>query len=148
MIDYEKLKIAEKLILKVNGYYLKIIISKAYSIEYCLESASDSDDYDYENIDDLILKLKELVEPNLKYKEAWFVDNNNSAVLTNVVNGEGYMACDLTDLRAFGKTIYPDLDSLVTAQKEYWDGLLSKPQCEHESNGDVYFSFPKKGWFK
>jgi len=101
-------------------------------------------DFPFE-LDDLITKLRELTTRAPKYKEAWYLgEDNNSILLTKVHNQVGYSCCDDTDIGALGRTMYPSKKALIDAQIEYWSGLKLEHQdkepnycepeeeCEHE----------------
>lgn len=131
MIDYDKLKLAHELALKLGAglshYYDK---HKTGDGEFELFHVNSfqlwgsHQSYKAEMLDDLISKLQELTqEIKPKYKDAWFINKHNVIECTKTENQEGYAYCDETSHDAFGKTMYPSREALIEAKIEYWNKL-------------------------
>lgn len=162
MIDYDKLKIAHE-ICQESGYSFSYFFG-GQAVEdnwtiYDLDSGPILDDG--EDINDLITKLRELTQPEPKYKDCWYVGVGGHQKCTKVLNQNGYVVCDETDLEAIGLHViaYATKAQLIEAQIEYWQSLrepqdeycnvsgakLGKREptegttgCQHESDGEDY----------
>ena len=104
-----------------------------------LKKAIAADDRIKEIIMDLIpeyYKIDELTQPEPKYKDAWYLDNQNRPECTKVLNKEGYIHCDESDITSLGRTKYPTEAALIEAQIEYWENQreeeYKKNVCEHD----------------
>ncbi len=146
MIDYEKLKIAEELCEKNDGYYFKITVDSSCGLGRPLLCNKDSYDEDFNNIDDLIAKLQELSKPEPKYKVGQTVyicinDNIISFVINEIIKDIDYFYIFYTDEgdyiddgRSFDQYIedelYPSREALIQAKIDYWKHLKQE-HCEH-----------------
>jgi hypothetical protein len=140
MIDYDKLKIAHALATNSEAYYFSISFGMDNGT-ITLFDANKNDDqfiYDTENIDDLITKLRELTQPEPKYKEAdhiWRIVNNlpfEDIICEHLdcdINGE--QCYSIKGLIIGESKLYPAKAALIENQIEYWRRL----QCE----SDIHF---------
>lgn len=147
MIDYEKLKtaheLAYKLSQKIEGC-LDITVSfnnSEYhkSLDYLLKDHKRNEEWLFSTLDDLIMELNERTKPEPKYKDAWFVNAHGRAQCTEVLNKEGYICCDKSDIQALSRTMYPTKESLIAAQIAHWNSLSEPAECQHEPNGQTSF---------
>lgn len=153
MIDYEKLKIAHELAVKYNPdclvsvtFYSNCFTRFDYRVELhgCTE-------YFTGDIDKLLIKLKELTQPEKptpKYEvgqEVWVIDGENPiACSINDVRYkelDGFLYSDKDGFQWLESDLYPTRESLIEAQIEYWNRLkdhpadkLEKVECQHESD--------------
>ncbi len=142
MIDYEKLKLAHELALQINNPWIWINTSYSCNANHIQAklilglNSSEQDIFCFDEIDDLITKLKELTQPELKYKEGqevYFISCNG---------GIGYEEIDDIDKSANEQyfineerwfredELYATKYELIEAQCKYWGELLCK-----ENNG-------------
>ncbi len=139
MIDYDKLREAHELahIYGVNNNETSTITCIVYfsAQETYQWNSYSNETYITRNIDDLIDKLKELTQPEEKYKDVWYLSNNLPAC-TKVLNKDGYICGDETALSALGQMMYDSREALIQAQIEYWQSLSEDKSCEHLWVGD------------
>lgn len=128
MIDYDKLKLVYELCEKTS-----IEISYAYKNK-------DSEFVAWVTLDQLLLELEELSQPEPKYKTGWYVLDGRIKS-TEVLNQTGYVCCDKTAVEAVGRTMYTSREELIQAQIEYWK-KLKQEHCEHESDGSIFRDYP------
>ena len=175
MIDYNKLKIAHEL---AEKYYNDTSICNSIRIEYYFDDEpyisyqwhnTREDKIDlYKHIDELIIKLKELTQPDPKYKEGQKIyalyarEITQLEVLCNEWDAEkGAYRCEIVNPRLwwYEHEIYPTKSALIEAQIEYWQSLRDQLEdvrdmvpafegevmgfkCQHESDELVYCSYP------
>jgi len=160
MIDYDKLKLAHELILKVDEKYAIATHAACTFDTYYRLYAQNCDWFeDYESIDELIAKLEELTESKPKYKIGdivWFV------ILAREWLGIETEIDAIDDNKyhvSYGhwmheNELYPTKAALIEAQIEYWISLrevqpgikgttgpmeLYPPkECQHESDGSTW----------
>lgn len=72
--------------------------------------------------------------PEQKYKDAWYVYEGKIAQ-TIVLNKEGYIFCDGTDSRGFGRHMYPSKSALIEARIAYWREQFEKDRVELGASG-------------
>lgn len=135
MIDYEKLNEAQKLIknLSSKGWYFNQYITKVFDenveiqeVSYLLCNSSKYDE-EFKSLDDLLQKLRELTEPEPKYKEAWYLGKESRLPkCTLVKNDTGYQSCDKTDIEALGRHMYDSKAELIQDQINYWLSQVSR----------------------
>ena len=135
MIDHEKLKIAHELCQKTDEHYVEIILgNKSGPIVYLY--------YEPENmylgintIDECIKKLKEITQPQPKYKDCskvWFCDSENNLQECTIINycnvNKQYILYDDCVFRflASENRLFPTKLALIQAQCEYWNKLEDK----------------------
>jgi hypothetical protein len=133
MIDYEKLKLAHNLILKVDEkYVLALYVSCSFDPYFRLGTLNTDWFEDYNNIDDLIKKLKELTEPKRAHKyivgdEVWFLRvcgtiDHSYVVEIDFDSNDMYL---INGVRWFEeKDLYPTKQALIESQVAYWQSLL------------------------
>ena len=169
MIDYEKLKIAHELADKSSDYFFKLSFGVDdygsdgtywYEIElFCAHGEVECTGL-FNDIDDLITKLRELTAPKPKYKvgDSIWVNEQNEALETVIVDRDNFnyeldlVTCD--SCYRHESELYPSRESLIQAQIEHWSSMLPEtvtvrgverelsefdaPECEHESDGYCY----------
>lgn len=158
MIDYEKLKIAHELALKVDRaikYIFGNSIANTPCHQFYIQNYTEEERCD--DIDDLISKLQELTQPEPKYKvgdEVWYLDLPINKIHIGiirrarydeyVINGEDNDTKD--DFTA--DELYPTKKSLIEAQIKYWKSLREPEECQHESDGIDHFLYSKDKKFR
>jgi len=135
MIDYGKLREAHELADQakiairtqtrhVNGKYRKFL-------GWIMDFSADNS---FESIDDLITKLKELTQPEPKYKEGsqvWFTecgDIRNGYIKS--IRNDSYLI-DLNDDVSYCEKeddLYPTKSQLIEAQIQYWQSLRDQSE--------------------
>ena len=73
---------------------------------------------------------EETTQPEPKYKDAWYIENQNGIRCTKVLNKEGYIHCDKSDIKALGRIMYPTKAALIQSQIEYWLNLREEHDIE------------------
>ncbi len=134
MIDYDKLKLAHELSEKLSTIdqypiYISVRVFHEFSM-YRLQSRDiqGNDESHFEDIDDLINKLRELTQPKSKYKigdAVWLLNDfgfpeqdyiseiDECSDEKYFVNGQWFEEVSL----------YPTKQALIEAQIEYWKNL-------------------------
>lgn len=142
MIDYDKLKIAHTFIDKCESHYLAHINSKKHGHEYTLvDWKIEMPDLIYDNIDDLITKLRELTQSEPKYKVGdvvFIVDAGNELAQVEFMHDEyyGYGAREPSDGYFIDeKHCYPNKAALIEAQIEYWSNMQYSQEPLPINNG-------------
>lgn len=131
MIDYDKLKIAHTFIDKCESHYLAHINSKKHGHEYTLvDWKIEMPDLIYDNIDDLITKLRELTQSEPKYKKGqtvWTLTNHEAPddIIEITLNQ------DIND----DEGLYPSKAALIEAQIEYWSNMQYSQEPLPINNG-------------
>lgn len=118
MIDYEKLKLIYELCEKNS-----IEISYAYK-------KKDGEFVAWVTLDQLLVELKELKQPQSKYKTGWYVLDGRIKS-TEVLNQTGYVCCDKTAVEAVGRTMYTSRDELIQEQIKHWQSLRTYADKEN-----------------
>ena len=154
MIDYEKLRKAHELTKKLPFESYSFDCWCCTGLEsgffYTLtfeDNENMSHEYESQNIDELIAKLQELTKPQPKFQigqEVWLVGNFGEPITAKVL---GKMGGDV-DLGFKDGTcrygvltgLYPTKQSLIEAQIAMW--LKMNEECQHESDGNCYTSYP------
>lgn len=150
MIDYYKLKLAHYLASEYqskNEHEISIEINFTQTIEeYILHIDMKNSDA-FSNIDDLITKLKELPQPQPKYKEeqqVWFVCGKEpiTYIVEKVVDARSHFNYVLADghMSLKEQDLYPSREALIESQIQYWKSLQSGEntpieECQHENDG-------------
>ncbi len=178
MIDYEKLKLAHELAEKCGLYtgitayaYFKSVdhLDNEYKYRLYLDDCDIYIDETYSNIDDLISRLKELVEPEVKqeakYKvgdEVWFMAYEEAMrdVTIKVEKDEDGFWYRLQNGFARERALYPTKSALIESRIEYWRKLqdeeikdaigktmLCQKECGHEGK-IAYMHGPKNTTMK
>ncbi len=146
MIDYEKLKEAHELAEKYydsTGYTCVIELNFYYG---CSDDGHKlwikGFDENFNNIDDLIAKLKELTQPEPKYKGG----DNIYSLLRRGMSGFMTGSIDKFDpdrqqyyvlfpnIGCYWMNeddIYPTREALIQSQIDYWQSLSEDKPCEH-----------------
>ena len=136
MIDYEKLKKAHELALKLPET-CQITMRSVYKdgkffINYYLDVYGGGIDSQgiWMEIDDMIIKLTELTQP--KTKDAYYLSENNRCILTTkVIDIKGCFGHhDDTSVEAIGKRMWWSKESLINAQIDYWTKLKGMQLAE------------------
>lgn len=167
MIDYEKLKIAHELADRIN--FSDIQIKSVYGLKksyFVLTFDDDKDlfnEYEFKKIDDLIIKLKELLgeKSNTKYQigqTVWRLNDEYKPVSFKIADidqssDEKYL--EILDEDGDWWTeemLYSSKDELINDQIKYWIGLKNEKkstdkedvsmECRHESDGTLRLSNP------
>lgn len=134
MIDYDKLKQLESLF--IGLFHLdsncNLYIKSEKGINGNKVTYYEINGDIYFCIDEAITKLNELTQPEPKYKDCWYVGVGGHPKCTKVLNQNGYVVCDETDLEAIGLhvTAYPTRVELIEAQIKYWSDMR-EPQDEY-----------------
>lgn len=130
MIDYEKLKLAENICLNHNLYWFNVRMGgEGHDYNFELFKLHEQVDV-FEDIDSLLLELKELTEPEPKYKvgdEVWMAyDEPLMFIVTNNVNSKYYLknhqGTPWIGL-VYESELYPSKESLIEAQIDYWNRM-------------------------
>lgn len=135
MIDYDKLKLAEKLILNSTNYAnLEIQILNNGRYGFSLMTHETSREF-FKDLDELIEKLQELTKPQSRYKIGstwWFLDGPDfeqypkpRSLLITEENHGWYRYDD---------EWFPSKQDLIKSQINYWDNLLSEELEQHVSD--------------
>jgi hypothetical protein len=165
MIDYEKLKKAHKLadkytemnfprIVNISTIHGKEILSWRL---FCLEITDDSKlvfDWKFTTEDDLLDKLKELTQPEPKYKvgdEVWIVEDDEcqSYVVDGISGSRYYLSHPYNRGLIYESKLYPTKQALIEAQIAYWLslkidedakelGMQKIGECQHESDSTQF----------
>lgn len=169
MIDYEKLKLAHTLCKKIpydsysfdcwcctrfdSGFFYTLTFEDEHNFTH---------EYESEDIDDLITKLKELTEPKPKYKVGqliWFVVDSK-IYSYNIENIEEDRCGDFIyngdDWKIYESDLYPTKQALIESQIAYWtslrehDAQRNQPEvdvdrCQHQVTFDSGFICVKCG---
>lgn len=170
-IDYDKLKLAielgEKYSINNCPRRINIIVSfKMCKMSYVSSITEDGKllfDWECENIEDIIAKLQELVEPDpntnpvreLKYNigdKVWCLDDRHNLdffIISQVDwdSEESYYSYD-KEHWWFEEQLYPSREALIEAQIDYWTSLRTvsekeSVECQHESDCYIYHSRKK-----
>lgn len=165
MIDHEKLKIAHELGFS-GHYYLSIEVGHKAGIVYHVMSKRNygSSCWETKNFDEAIEKLKELTQPEPKYKvgdTVWMLTGEDfeieSMVIGEIVpdHPDGIWYSDLSEDGRWKQCgwleeqLYPSRKALIDAQIEYWQNLknesvkkFSEIKCNHNRRGINAFG----GW--
>lgn len=164
LIDYEKLKLAHELVLKTHKWaWIETKYSaQEESLEYKLTvglSGPEEDLYYFDDIDDLITNLKELIPKNIpKYRVGQTVWHLNTEYLPECTVIESIDYCDEENEPIYGvpslygagwleSQVYPSREDLIKAQIEYWTSLKNK-QNSTCSNDMSLLSPPYEGEIK
>jgi hypothetical protein len=145
MIDYDKLKEAHELVMKLDTHFLVHSVGGKYpsentSFELCSWSL-EGDDERFSNLDDLITKLHELTTPQPKYKvddECWWIRRHNNPPLCCIVIKAEYLSPPINyggwsyyvEIEEGGYTwmdeddLHPTKQALIEAQIKYWTEQL------------------------
>lgn len=138
MIDYIKLKEAHELMLILsnnNGCSLRLTFCDGKFWKYFLQINDKKDIFEFNCIDDLITKLKELTQTKPKYALGdivWLYDYSINEIQSFKIDAitlktfkysgncieDGFAYEEIAE-----KDIYPSRDALIDAQIEYWKGL-------------------------
>ncbi|HAT1745434.1 TPA: hypothetical protein I8Z16_001725 [Legionella pneumophila] len=138
MIDYEKLKEAHELMLILsnnNGCSLRLTFCDGKFWKYFLQINDKKDIFEFNCIDDLITKLKELAQTKPKYALGdivWLYDYSINEIQSFKIDAitlktfkysgncieDGFAYEEIAE-----KDIYPSREALIDAQIEYWKGL-------------------------
>src|SRR5690606_33867287 len=157
MIDYEKLKEAHELMLILsnnNGCSLRLTFCDGKFWKYFLQINDKKDIFEFNCIDDLINKLKELTQPKPKYQlreivwlfnyecneiDCFKIDAITKKNLTysgKCINSE-FVYEEIPE-----KDLYPSREALIDAQIECWQSLKEpvkpedmQPKFEGEVKG-------------
>lgn len=146
MIDYEKLKIAHKLVYEHaqsqnETSTITLVYYGSSEFEYYKWNSYSFGDWEYKDIDNLIAKIRELSAPKPKYEagqEVWYCNYHSikglirceKAVSINLVDalfGEKEYRVSTESIDLPERFFYPSKEALIDAQIEYWKGL------KHES---------------
>lgn len=156
MIDYEKLKIAHELALKVDRaikYIFGNSIANTPCHQFYIQNYTEEERCD--DIDDLISKLQELIQPEPKYKagdQLWFVDYSNKPtsiiVQQSRINQERIEYLSENYLPLIEAMLFPTKEALIESQIEYWESLHEPEGCQHESDGIDHFLYSKEEKFR
>lgn len=137
MIDYDKLKEAHELNKKNTDYIIRINLYPHTDLcFYALYDLNSSEQIDCKNVDELIIKLKELTKPEPKYKlgDILFWSESNSIYLGEVINIDSSCAttCYFLDTglvdcsQVYECYLYPTSEALIDAQINYWTHLKNE----------------------
>lgn len=151
MIDYDKLRLAHEL---ANKYYQQsnsgVVIESNFefgcTLEYVYRLWIDQNISSFNEIDDLITKLKALTQPEPKYKvgDTVWMEINGEPVSRFIFKNagpkyylEGYVGL------MYESELYPTKAELIEAQIKYWTSMR-EPEHEFEKGicvhcGDKYF---------
>lgn len=140
MIDYDKLKLAHQLCIKYNKNALVSVLF--YSNNFTQYDFRIEEDgitcYLTGDIDDLITKLRELTQPEPKYKIGDVVHFINHRLQINENTVESITSDERGIVLHFGKPtygaiyeidVYPTKAALIEAQIEYWLSLREPSQA-------------------
>lgn len=165
MIDYDKLRMAHELASKIKTHYLVHIVGGKYPAEgsefTLVDWIPDMPDYVTNDMDALISRLQELTQDiKPKYKagdEVWRL-LHDEVVKSTII--EAYITSSELLYRLESGwweeiQLHTSREALIESQLEYWKNLLSeqleqhvspycKPKCQHESDGLMYCSNPRK----
>ena len=147
MIDYEKLKLCHELCGRLGKYYFEVDLGLDCGLVELYEKGDPDLQFicNTESLDKLLEKLRELTEPEPKYKEAWYLGKESRLPkCTWVKNDVCYQSCDKTDMEALGRHMYDSKAELIQAQIDYWTNLQepyanedtdyhAPTECEHVS---------------
>lgn len=132
MIDYEKLLIAHELLKNISNGNATNLGFKYLNGEFGIYfyHSLDKSTYEYKCFDDLIAKLRELTQPEPRYKvgdKVWVRDYEFGPVETMIceidtASKEMYYENEYQEWRE-EKEIYPSRQALIDAQIEYWSSL-------------------------
>ncbi|HDV5783334.1 TPA: hypothetical protein RJD83_000246 [Legionella pneumophila] len=130
MIDYEKLKIANELCEKIDGYHFFCDYSNRYGVSEITLCHKGRYNEDCSDIDDLINKLKELTQPKPKYEVGqevfWLVSDiiyTGMVVCCKPNANRWKIKIDDELIEIDDCHLYPSREALIDAQIEYWKGL-------------------------
>lgn len=136
MIDYEKLKEAHEIACKSKNYWFKVDMGITSSICPIIVDDNDSIIEYCDDIDELIAKLKELIElelPTSKYKardELWtltgFCQPTKVILLHKSMPGNLWWVNIEGKLNGFSveeSNLYPTQQELIESQVKYWQSL-------------------------
>jgi hypothetical protein len=132
MIDYEKLKIAHELILKTpEKYGLACCVGCSFDTYFRLYSLNSEFSEDYDGLEEVIAKLRELTQSEPKYKidqKVWYINIHNLPVSNPIES----IAVEETDKMylIFDKwfqedELYATKFDLVEAQTKHWQSLTN-----------------------
>jgi hypothetical protein len=163
MIDYEKLREAHELAEKIPYCLLTIRHSKHDGTNYYLECPRDwKNIYHYcEDIDDLLIKLKELTQPKPKYQVGqyvWVTNSSNKIIMASILEAHytpdvyryDIVTEDNINTSRAEFALYPSREALIQSQIDHWtclqneeistgsDDVSNESTCEHVSNGIRY----------
>lgn len=149
MIDYDKLKIGQKIFVIRRNKITDDCAEFEISTEYVTKLEHKSEPYDglfyctkskycdlnierrrqdiYLSLNDALQAIKNLTQdkPKPKYKDAWYVQDGK-IFKTVVRNQDGYVFGEFTDVSALGRTMYPSKQALIESQIEYWASLKNE----------------------
>lgn len=140
MIDYEKLKIANELCEKTDGYHFFCDYSNRYGVSEITLCHKGRYIEDCSDIDDLINKLKELTQPKPKYEVGqevfWLVSDiiySGMVVCCKPNANRWKIKIDDELIEIDDCHLYPSREALIDAQIEYWQSLKEpvKPEDMH-----------------
>lgn len=161
MIDYDKLRIAHELAYKYPETLKITLINNHQNSSKCFFSIvynTDMEWMDFENIDELITKLKELTQTKPKYKvgdEVWGLTHGKEIFDLKIERiAFGYKDIeyhqDTKGWVVYESEIYPTKQALIEAQIEYWTCLRNEEkltqyedmskECQHESDNYSYIT--------
>lgn len=143
MIDYEKLKLADALAKKTDGFYFACDYSNKFGVSSIILCHNESYDENVTNIDDLITKLQQLTQPKPKYEAGqyvWFKNNQDKIIMASVLSAH-YVSDvyrykitteDNENIFRAEYALFPSREALIEAQIEYWtclknDDLSTRP---------------------
>lgn len=143
-MDYEKLKIANELALSHATkndtctsitMVARFVADEEIELDFSFASGCDWKEINTSCLDKLIAKLKELTEPEPRYKvgqEVWVMHQGHGLgrVIADIRNGKYYLTDELGFVEE--SDLYSSKESLIKAQIKYWSDML--PQCEHEAD--------------
>jgi len=134
MIDYDKLKIAHELCEKlsiIKNQYIQVKIQICLNdCSYALENNANIFKFEwFDSIEELITKLKELTEPQPKYKigqEVWYITCEFEPISTKIEDltwfeDSTHYLIDEGHIKE--SNLYPSKQALIEAQIEHWTKL-------------------------
>lgn len=134
MIDYEKLKLAHELVNKLANSKFRISFgSHTDEITFSIDEKWEI----IHSIDDLIVKLQELVQPKPKYQigqDVWVLGLKGGFHKTKIksIHDGGYMVIGGLDLIYSENELYQTRESLIDEQNEYWNCLKELKDKEYK----------------
>jgi len=133
MIDYEKLKTCHELVEKIRLGKFHMTFSEHDGDEYRFY-APLCDNFYTNSLDELLEHLRELSEPEPKYKvgdKVWMVycDEPKAFTISNVVNAKYYLD-DYPVGMVYESELFPTRQALIQHQLQYWAKLMQE-ECTH-----------------
>jgi hypothetical protein len=151
VIDYDKLKIVSELCCSTDRYYFDIALGMHDGLIALFDADNTADQFicNPESLDDLITKLKTLIQPEPKYKNMRYEPRDkvwrlNDEYLPHefVINGRSWedqilyleISEDDGEMWWLESELYPTKAQLIEAQITHWQSMLSEELEQHVSD--------------